>query len=367
MPGFAGFQVNLGNVLVEMHRLDDALAAYQRAIELDARSADTYNNIGAVYRALERFDDARSAYDKALAIDPKHMGAWNNLGLLHDARGEIEAAIRAYLTALDLAPGHRNSAYLLGITFYKVGQLAKAAEVFRLWAQRDPDDPVPSHLYAACSGQNVPERASDAYLEAEFDRFSASFERVLNERLHYCAPQRCADLLAECLPAKDGALDMLDAGCGTGLCGPLVAPWSRRLVGVDLSAGMLAKARNKGVYDELIKAELTAYLQGGRDRWDAIVCADTLCYFGDLTAVLQASASALRPGAAMVFTVEALADDGATQAAILPNGRYAHGRAHLDRVLAAAGLQTLDARREVLRNEGGAPVQGWLMAVKRPL
>lgn len=81
---------------------------------------------------------------------------------------------------------------------------------------------------------------------------------------------------------------------------------------------------------------------------------------------MQAAAGALKPGGTMVYTVEALADDDATQAAILPSGRYAHGRAHLDSVASSAGLQTLAARREVLRDEVGAPVHGWLMAVRRP-
>ena len=135
---------------------------------------------------------------------------------------------------------------------------------------------------------------------------------------------------------------------------------------MDLSAGMLAKARSKGVYYQLVKAELTAFLTEGADCWHAIVCADTLCYFGDLTEVMRAAASALRPGGVMVYTVEALSDDGQTQAAILPSGRYAHGRAHLDQVSAAAGLVTLDARRDTLRDEVGAPVHGWLVAVQRP-
>ena len=366
VPGFAGFHINLGNVLVETHRLDEALAAYQRAAELAPGSADTHSNIGAVYRALGRFDEAQASYEHAIALDGRHIRAWNNLGLLHDARGRLEDAMRAYLTAIDLVPDSGMSAYLLGMTFYKLGQIQKAAEVFRQWMLRDPTDPVPAHLYTACSGQPMPERASDAYIEAAFDSFAASFEQVLNEKLHYRAPQLACDLLAAHLPAPARALDVLDAGCGTGLCGPLVAPWARRLVGVDLSAGMLAKARQKGVYAELCKAELTAFLQAAPAGWDAIVCADTLCYFGNLATVMQAAATALRPGGTLVFTVEALSDDGAVQPALLPHGRYAHGRAHLDHVLAVAGLDTLDARREVLRNEAGAPVNGWLMAVRRP-
>lgn len=364
VPDFAGFQLNLGNVLVELHRLEEALVAYARASELLPASADVRNNIGAVYRALQRFDEAHACYEQAIALDPRHVRAWNNLGLLYDAQDRTEDAVRCFLTALDLMPGHAHAAFLLGTTYYRVGRIEKAAEVFRQWMRRDPDDPVPRHLYAACSGDGVPERASDDYVEAEFDKFAASFERVLNERLDYRAPQLVAGLMADCLPPPARSLRVLDVGCGTGLCGPLVAPWAQRLVGVDLSAGMLVRARVKGVYDELIKAELTAYLSHGGQRWDAIVCADTLCYFGDLAAVMRAAATALEPGATMVFTVEALPDDGADRADIQPSGRYAHGRAHLDRVVAAAGLHLRLARREALRKEGGVPVQGWLMAVQ---
>ena len=81
---------------------------------------------------------------------------------------------------------------------------------------------------------------------------------------------------------------------------------------------------------------------------------------------MRAAAGSLRPGGVLVYTVEALADDSQTGATILPNGRYAHGRAHLDQVAREAGLVSLHAQREVLRKEAGAPVHGWLMAVMRP-
>lgn len=365
-PGFAGFQVNLGNMLSESGRLDEARQAYERARELEPGRADTLNNLGVLYQALRRHDEARASFERAIELDPGHVRAWNNLGILLDVLGQPQESVRAYLKAVDLSPGHAGSIFLLGMTFYNLGQLDKATQVFKHWMEREPDNPRPAHLYAACSGQAVPKRAPDAYVEAEFDGFARSFERVLTERLEYRAPQLCADLLASRLGEPKAALDVLDVGCGTGLCGPLVAPWARRLVGVDLSSGMLSKARGKGVYDELVKAELTGFLQGTPSAWDAAVCADTLCYFGDLGEVMQATAAALRPGAPMVYTVEAQDDDTSSEARIQPNGRYVHGRAHLERTAAAAGLELLHAERQPLRIEGRSEVQGWLVAVARP-
>jgi predicted TPR repeat methyltransferase len=60
------------------------------------------------------------------------------------------------------------------------------------------------------------------------------------------------------LAAPDGRCVALDAGCGTGLCGPLLRPYASELTGVDLSAGMLDRARPRQVYDHLEKGELSA-------------------------------------------------------------------------------------------------------------
>ena len=153
-------------------------------------------------------------------------------------------------------------------------------------------------------------------------------------------------------------LDVLDAGCGTGLCGPLVAPYTRRLVGVDLSEGMLAHAKEKNVYDLLLKADVTEFLQGNVEAFDLIVSADTLVYFGDLEEVFAAAFQALRPNGLFVFTLEHAATYGPdVEHRLEMHGRYSHTRAYVERVLTKARLHQEIAEAE-LRMEAGAPVAG---------
>jgi predicted TPR repeat methyltransferase len=177
-------------------------------------------------------------------------------------------------------------------------------------------------------------------------------------QLKYQAPQITGALLADtgCTPAK--ALDVLDAGCGTGLCAPLLAPYARTLIGVDLSSAMLARAAERGGYDELVKAELTEYLRHSRERFDVIVSADTLVYFGALDDVIAAATVALRPEGWLIFTIEEAVDARPGEHYRLPHhGRYEHSREYVEQVLAAADLKA-DIGRVELRMESGRPVAG---------
>jgi predicted TPR repeat methyltransferase len=120
---------------------------------------------------------------------------------------------------------------------------------------------------------------------------------------------------------------------------------------------MLLEAREKGVYDELVKGELTAYLQQCRDSFDVIVSADTLVYFGALDEVFSAAARALKQKGLLIFSVEEATDPATSTYAIESHGRYGHARRYLEEGLAQAGFRAEIVRAE-LRMESGAPVDG---------
>ena len=105
-----------------------------------------------------------------------------------------------------------------------------AAACYRQWTEQAPDDPEAWHMLAAVTGEAVPERAGDDYIQRLFDRFADSFDEQL-QRLDYQAPQLLAALIAGQWPTPDSTLQILDAGCGTGLC-----RGSRRTLG-DLIGG----------------------------------------------------------------------------------------------------------------------------------
>jgi predicted TPR repeat methyltransferase len=364
-PDRADWYSNLGVVLRDRLRFDDAITACRRAIELDPRHANAYNNMGVVLRAQGEPAEAEAAYRSAIDIDPEHSDAYTNLGILLNAQKRTREAVICFCKVITFRPKHPEARRLLALAHCTLGDIDGAVRVFDEWLAEEPDHPIALHMRAACSGENVPERASDGFVETTFDSFAGSFDAKL-AKLLYRAPELVASMLSETETAASKRFDVLDAGCGTGLCGPLIAPYARRLVGVDLSGGMLAQARARNVYDELLKCELTAYLREQTEAFDVIVSADTLVYFGPLQDVAAAAATALRPGGRLIFTAEALDEDRSTVGySIGHHGRYSHARSYLQ-----CALERVQLRPEIvpaeLRLEAGDPVQGFVVRATKP-
>jgi predicted TPR repeat methyltransferase len=364
-PDYPDANNNLGNVLQQQKRSEEALRFYERAIALKPDLADGHNNIGNVLQQQKRYDEAVALYQKSIALKPDLADAHLNLGKAYEALDRMSEALTAYRQALMLRPFHFESYRRLGSALYGSHRIDEAADVYRKWLSLEPDNPLAKHLLSACTGQEVASRASDDCVRNIFEAFADSFDEVL-ERLQYRAPALVGQAAAEVLGPPASRLDILDAGCGTGLCGEPFKPFARRLVGVDLSLEMLKQAARRRLYDELILGELTAFVGAVAAGWDLVISADTLVYFGDLAPVMTAARRGLRAGGHLVFTLERASDEEAPQGfRINPHGRYSHTEAYVRRVLAAAQLEPRQVVAAHLRLELKKPVEGFVVVASR--
>jgi predicted TPR repeat methyltransferase len=364
-PDYADAFNNLGNLLKLAGQFEAAEAAYREAVRLRPTDANAHSNLGVVLRARGLLTESEAELRTAIAVDGRHVPAFTNLGHLLKRTGRVKEAIGCYRAAIALDPDNPMAPHVLGRAYQANGEIDKAREVFQAWLDRDPGNPIARHMLSACSGDAAPARASDAYVRTLFDDIADDFDEHL-ANLRYRAPHLIGAAFAAVWPQPLGDLDVLDAGCGTGLCGTLLRPQARALVGVDLSSGMLRRAKALNVYDQLIEEELATFLEAHPDAYDAIVSADTLCYFGALEKVFKAAAGALRPSGRLFFTVEKATESAADGYRLQSHGRYHHAESYVRRQLEAAGFVFEALQEAELRQEAGTPVPGFVVTAIRP-
>jgi predicted TPR repeat methyltransferase len=362
-PQEAMFHNNLGNALLQAGLQDDAEAAYAQALALDPQRYDALNNRALILSRRGDLKGAEAAFLALLKVAPGFTEARQNLVHVCLRLGRVQDAMAHCVTGLVTAPHDRHLRGLLGRAYVQCKMPEKACEVYRQWIEEDPDDPVPRHHLAALEGR-PPERASDDYVASTFDEFAGSFDQILG-RLEYQAPALVGRAVQARLGTPAAALQVLDAGCGTGLCGEHLAPYAKRLVGVDLSRRMLERAADRPHYHALHQDELVSFLHAHPTAYDLVVSADTLCYFGALEAFAGATQAALVTGGWLVFTVEAHDDEpGAPDYRLYPHGRYSHREGYVAQALRDGGFAEVDFEPVTLRHEMCQPVKGWLVSAR---
>lgn len=289
----------------------------------------------------------------------------------HAARGDFVGAADILAQAVELAPGFATAWFALGAIRDRLGDRSGAVAAFEKVRDADADDYHGARLQLARLGFGEATPAmSEAYVRRLFDQYAARYDSALTERLAYRGPALLRDAVEQttrALGRSSRFASTLDLGCGTGLGGAAFRMLTDRLVGVDLSPAMIARAESKSLYDRLATAALadflTAEAEGGA-RYDLIVAADVFVYVNDLAPIVAAIARIIAPGGIFTFTVETHSKDGVK---LLPTLRYAHGEPYVRRLLTAAGLAPAAASRAAVRSEKGVPVDSLVVvAMPRP-
>jgi predicted TPR repeat methyltransferase len=379
----------LGAATLMAGRVDEAIEAYREAIKRDANDPATYFHLALAHQARAEPAEVRKALLKAAEAEPRFAPAWFGLGVLEAEarRWELAAAMfrRAIAVRDDYAAAYRALGQVLEAAgkeeeAQRVGQQAewaaresaRAAEaqwreqgsVAELERRLTPDKDARDLQFGLASALRLmpPSAVPTESLVELFDKYADNFDRHLREQLQYRLPEMVGEVIAS-LGLAEHSLDVLDLGCGTGLCGEAVKPVAKTLVGVDLSPGMIAKARERGIYDRLEVGDLVAVTRGMAARsFDLVVCAEVLNYIGDLLPTFEAVATCLRPGGRFALSVEAGAGD---RYDLQPNRRYRHAKAYVQRLAAMAGFVEERFDLVPLRLEKGTPVAGYLVVLRR--
>ena len=286
----------------------------------------------------------------------------------HAQRGDFAAAADILAQTVALAPHFATAWFALGAIRDQMGDRAGALAAFAAARDADPEDYHGARLHLARLGAGEATPAmSETYVRRLFDQHAGDFDEALRERLAYRGPELLlAGVQKACVVLGRSMRfgTMVDLGCGTGLAGAAFRPYVDWLTGVDLSAGMIEKARPKGLYDRLVVDDIVRFLAGE----DAATChlmtaADVFVYVADLAPAMAAAVRVLARGSLLAFTVETHAGAGVRLGATL---RYAHSADHVQRTLAGAGLRVIELSAAAPRTEKGVPVDG-LLVIAQPM
>lgn len=357
---------NLANIYKETERVAQAQNLYARVLAIAPDHVQALVNMAVVLRETKHTDEALKFVQRALLIQPQHSVVQHTLGNIYADLKQLDQAELAFRRALSLEPHHQVTTIRLAQVLHKSDRQAEAIELLQDLLVKKPKDAVAQHLLASYSHQDIPPRASDSYIKQTFDSYSAYFDQALAQ-LQYQVPELICEQLIASAQQFATPLDILDIGCGTGLCALYLQQLTRSLVGVDLSGKMLAKAAQRQLYDELHQAELSDYMQHCARQFHYVICADTLVYFGDLQQVFADVFNVLQPTGFFIFSVEQHRSSEATSAYLLQeNGRYCHQQRYLSAALQAAGFSIKLMQDIVPRLEGGQHVDGALVVAQKP-
>ena len=393
-PQFPAAHQALATARREAGRVEDAIAGYRRALELRPQAPDVWNDLGVTLARARRTDEAIAALQSAIRLAPNYLKPLKNLAELLFAAGRMAEAEPVLTRLVALEPDAARPRYELGTALARLGRageglahLRRAIELAPDYApaycnaalaledladtggavaalakarQLLPESKTIEYHLAALGGGEPPPICPEEYVVELFDSYADRFDQHLVERLNYRGPQ----LLFNAVTAAGTAarLDVIDLGCGTGLCGVLFRAVAGKLVGVDLSAKMIDKSRSRGVYDELIRSELVPALEARPTQFDVAVAGDVFIYVGDLRPVFAAVASALRPGGVFAFTLETI---DAGDFVLRPSRRYAQSLDYVRRLADEFGFTEVSAEPTVIRSGEGPAVDGAVVVFRK--
>ena len=384
------FLIEKAVILEQLNRSDEALTIYQDLLKQNSFLPEAWTNQGNILRHRGQVSQAEDCYKRALALNRDHMAASHNLADLLYQEKRIPEALEQYRYILSHHPDNTAALYNLAVILEETADYAEAAGLyFRIllkpnapqgiewrlsdtlaalsegdmklakdftkgWLKNFPNDVVANHLWAAF--QQKKEKDTLSYVRKLYDDFADTY----NDKMLELKATALTETEA-CLPAVPG-WDILDLGCGTGQFGVKYAHRYSSLVGVDISEGMLEKARQTNRYTRLVRQDIEVYLQQSSDQYDLIMAIEVLGYLPAIQPLFIQVFDHLKTGGFFAFSIELSPEN---QTILSPNGRYLYAIKDVYQAVRQKSWQIVTERKINLRREKKSYAEGIIMILKK--
>ncbi|MBP3402602.1 MAG: methyltransferase domain-containing protein [Alphaproteobacteria bacterium] len=291
---------------------------------------------GEAYETLSRLteisDDIRLNWANVLIEEQKFEQAFDLLNQISDFSDTLFLLMRDVLFAMR-----------------RTGRGNEAREKAVFWRSMRPENQDVNYLCTAFLGEKTNESAPLSFVRLINEVYAVEQAERAADRKKYFGPE-ILDRAVQALKLPIGrSMNVLDIGCGSGAAADILSDFSRpagTLTGIDVSDIALDFAADKQVYNELEEADLISFCSADPEKYDLIAGLDSLFYFGDLTPVLTAVKTALKPGGIFVFTVRAA--EGGRDFDLDIYGRFKQGSRFVSECITAAGLDEKYQAEELL-------------------
>ena len=382
---------------LRMNQFAQARELYQQAAQLDPRDAAVWMQLGAITGQLGNHAESEQYCRRALACDPRNAGIYHNLGMSLARQGKSQEAVDSYAAALRLEPGRMATKYSLGLVLKDTGKFEEARACFADLVSAKPDhawawfalgtihaelgdnsealscldraaatDPSlqtrATYFKNAITNSRAADELALSHVKELFDAHAPNFEQHLVEGLGYKIPEILDRHIRRLIGDAPASLDILDIGCGTGICGSLLKNLAHDLTGIDIAPRMIEQARNRRVYNHLLVGDLTPLLAADPRNYDIIIAADVFIYVGDVKHIFEQAHRLLRPAGLLAFSVETSVD---RPVVLRATGRYAHSTRYIEELAASTNFEIIVAEPAVIRTELKKPIEGAVYLLRR--
>jgi protein O-mannosyl-transferase len=139
-PNYKDTHYNLANALLQKGNLDEAIVQYREALQLKPDHVEALVNLGNALRQTGKADEAIIQYQKALQTDPDNADARNNLGIVLFQKGRTDEALTQFQKVLQINPDNADAHDNLGSALLQTGKADEAIGQFQMALHSKPDD-----------------------------------------------------------------------------------------------------------------------------------------------------------------------------------------------------------------------------------